>query len=175
METADRCYEKVMIADLRRLAQIATADRELLFRRNDRLRRLYEDRVLCIALCQGAALHVVDGRNGIKDWDVWTFFRMHPEAPFPPRRRVEREFGDPRFGRSIIRSEYLGRCVDLLGRAIECPEGVDPAAAIRRYLRQGRTASAKALADKAVVLVDPEERCGDIVWPIGAEARGLIR
>jgi hypothetical protein len=33
-----------------------------------------EDSLVCVALCQGAALHFVDGENGVKDFDVWTFY-----------------------------------------------------------------------------------------------------
>ena len=44
----------------------------------------------------------------------------------------------------------------------------DPADAIRRYLTARRTKSAKALAAKAVVLIDPQNRAGEIVWPAGS-------
>ena len=43
--------------------------------------------------------------------------------------------------------------------------GEDPAEAIRRWLRSGATISAKLLAAKAVVLLSPGERVGEIVWP----------
>jgi len=36
--------------------------------------------------------------------------------------------------------------------------------AIRRYLTVRRTRSAKELAAKAVVLIDPESRLGEIAW-----------
>jgi hypothetical protein len=39
------------------------------------------------------------------------------------------------------------------------------ASAIRRYLAARRTDSAKALAAKAVVLIDPQNRAGEVVWP----------
>jgi hypothetical protein len=32
--------------------------------------RLYADRLFAVALCQGAALHYIDGKNGVKDLDV---------------------------------------------------------------------------------------------------------
>ena len=167
-DTEERSYLPIDDAVLDRLATVAGKDREDFFRRNPRWGRLYRDRVLCVALCQGAALHFVDGRNGVKDWDVWTFFRLHPEGPFPPRRRGERALGDARFGRSTVRSEYVGRCVDLMGRAIIADEGEDPVTAVRRYLAAGRTESARRLAQKAVVLLEPAHRRGEIVWPLKA-------
>ena len=50
-------------------------------------------RVLAVALCQGAALHYVDGKNGVKDFDVWTFFANDGASPaYPVRRRGEGSF-----------------------------------------------------------------------------------
>jgi hypothetical protein len=43
--------------------------------------------------------------------------------------------------------------------------GTDPAHAIHDYLAAGRTTSAGALTAKAVVLIDPMDRVGEIVWP----------
>ena len=36
-------------------------------------------------LCQGAALHYVNGRNGVKDFDVWSFYAQYNDWPFPAR------------------------------------------------------------------------------------------
>lgn len=55
--------------DLNRLAEIARLDQEDFFARKPRYRVLRQESV-CVALCQGAALHFVDGENGVKDFDV---------------------------------------------------------------------------------------------------------
>jgi hypothetical protein len=44
------------------LSVIAAEDRESRFARRPRW-AVYRDRILCVALCQGAALHYVDGRS----------------------------------------------------------------------------------------------------------------
>ncbi len=37
--------------------------------------KLYDiKKPLCVALCQGAALHFYDKKNGVKDFDVWFFY-----------------------------------------------------------------------------------------------------
>ena len=42
--------------------------------------------IIAVALCQGAALHYVNGSNGIKDLDVWTFYAERPALiQYPPR------------------------------------------------------------------------------------------
>lgn len=63
-----RSFEPITKSDLKRLGQIAAVDREDLFKRKPETGRLYGDKLFAVALCQGAALHYLDGKNGIKDW-----------------------------------------------------------------------------------------------------------
>jgi hypothetical protein len=165
-----RCYEPITRGELDRLAQIARADREDRFERKPRWRLLYRPRVLAVALCQGAALHYIDGENGVKDFDVWTFYAAHPEAEFPPRWRTVRDFEDPRFGQTVDCPTLMGRRVDLFGRSIDAPPGAEPAEALRRYLSLGRAKSARLLSRKAVVLLDPGPRRGEVIWPVEGRA-----
>jgi hypothetical protein len=166
MIIATRSLTKITVADLQRLAAIARADREDLFRRNPALGELYADRLICVALCQGAALHYLNGKNGIKDFDVWTFFREHPKRPFPYRRNVSRDFGDPKFGTS--KPNFIGRSVDLLGRSIPCKQGQGPIEAIQDYLMSSQNRSPRLLAKKAVIILEPEKLIGTVAWPVSA-------
>ena len=34
-------------------------------------------------LCQGAALHYVNGRNGVKDFDVWSIYAHYGRLAVP--------------------------------------------------------------------------------------------
>jgi hypothetical protein len=126
-----------------------------------RMGRRYGTRILCIALCQGAALHYVDGRNGIKDFDVYVFFAEHPQKEFPYRRHAFGDFGKSRFGRT---PGYEGRRVDLFGRSLEVRRKTHAIEAIRPYLTKPRTATARHLARKAVVVLDPPALRGRIAW-----------
>jgi hypothetical protein len=111
-------------------------------------------------------LHYVNGRNGVKDFDVWSFYAQHDDWPFPARWRGTRDFGPSKFGRYPPDApRYSGRRVDLLGRSLRVEPGADLTQAIRRYLTARKTRSAKELAAKAVVLIDPDSRAGEIVWP----------
>jgi hypothetical protein len=118
---------------------------------------VYRDRILCVALCQGAALHYVDGRNGVKDLDVYTFYAVHDVGPFPYRWRLETRFD---------RAPFRGHFVDLIGRSLNESVGADPFEAVRRYLSRPRTKTARCLTKKAVVLLDPEPLRGRVAWPL---------
>ncbi len=123
-------------------------------------------RLLGRTLCQGAALHYVNQGNRVKDVDVWSFYAQHNDWPFPPRWRGTQDFDRSKFGRYAGKPDrYVGRRVDFLGRSLPASPGSDPADPIRRYLAAGRTTSARALALKAVVLIAPRDRAGEIVWP----------
>jgi hypothetical protein len=161
----DRSYERLTSGDLGRLASIAEDDRGARFARRPRWRP-YADRVLCVALCQGAALHYVDGRNGIKDFDVYTFYAEHPTGRFPSRWLTNADFGSSRFGRYPgDPGRFQGRRVDLLGRSLDVPPDADPVEAVRHYLGARRTETARHLARKAVVILEPDELRGQIIWP----------
>ena len=150
--------------DLRYLAGLAAEAEAGLFARNPHGAGRYAGRLLCRALCQGAALHYLDGRNGVKDFDVWSFYAALGD-PFPYRWRGTADFGPSKFGRwPGDPPQYAGRRVDFLGRSLPAPLGADPAAVVREYLSAASAASAKALARKAVILITPEHLVGECVW-----------
>lgn len=164
-EQANRSYESITTTDLRRLSQVARADREDFFVRKPKYEVL-ADRIICVALCQGAALHYVDGRDGVKDFDIWTFYAAHSSVSFPPRRNATRDFGDPKFGQSLDRTDLIGRRVDLFGRSVKVPTRTDPRSFIHQYLSRPQTKSARHLAQKAVVLLEPLDQIGTVAWPV---------
>jgi hypothetical protein len=174
MEFIERSMARFDNGDLRRLAEIAEQDRTEFFRRNPRWRHLYESRLIATALCQGAGLHFVNGTNGVKDLDVWTFYAAHPEAPFPVRRRGKIDYGRSKFGRHPNDHHLIGRRVDLMARALSVPVGTDPVVSIRSYLRERRTESASELALKGVVLLEPAGLRGTVVWPEGGGKAGFV-
>ena len=152
--------------DLQKLLRFSNEDREEFFVRNPRWRKLYENRIICIALCQGAALHFLDEKNGVKDFDVWTFYSEHSEAPFPYRRMGHKDFGISKFGCHPLDAEkFTGRCVDLIGRSLNVSQTTDPIKTLKTYLENPATKSAKELRKKAVVLLYPENLFGRVVWP----------
>jgi hypothetical protein len=158
--------------DLLRLAELAAEVEAGLLARNPPGAGRYAGRLLCRALCQGAALHYLNTTNGVKDFDVWSFYAERDDGPFPYRWRGTADFGPSKFGRyPADPRSFTGRRVDLLGRSLDARPDAEPATALRDYLSAAHTASAKALAAKAAILIDPHQLVGRVVWPKGRPSR----
>jgi hypothetical protein len=187
-----RTRTRLTVAHLDRLAEIAAIDHEQFTA--DRLHPEYRDRRLLVVLAQGAAQHWVDGRHGVKDLDVWTFYADLPDVPFPGRRRiVHRDFGPSDLGRQAYPSaskvssmrlhrweKFTGRRVDLLMRTLPVPAGCPPrgaVAALVAWLSAGaersRPDTAFWLSRQPAIGVDPRPLCGRVLWPGTAPEGGI--
>ena len=166
VDRKDRSFKSIRPEDLQRLAEIARTDRTAFFKAYPDWARHYADRFLCSALCQGAALHHLYGEVGINDFDVYNFFATNAKRRWYAKRLKSYDFGDGRFGQSSDRQEFIGRRVDLMGRALTVRNGANPVEVLRSYLQAGKTDTSRRLAEKAVVLLEPEQLLGRVVWPI---------
>ena len=172
-DPALRSFERIDSTDLQRLSNLAKVDREVFFDNHPDW-ALYRNRVLCVALCQGAALHYLRGNVGINDFDVYTFYVAHPARTWYSRQIRSADFGSAKFGKSEVTKEwFVGRRVDFLSRALPAGLQDDPVHALRRYLAAGKTDTALELAAKAVVLLDPQPLRGTVVWPVGEQPSNL--
>lgn len=165
-DSVSRCYEPITDAHLRRLAQLALPVFEGLFDRRPDTSGRYRGRLLLLALCQGAAQHRVDGQHGVKDLDVWGFFRPHPGGRFPVRWRKTCDFGPSTLGRHPDDVGYTGRRIDVLGRSIGVEAGEDEMEAVQRYLSDARTRTAWHLAQRPIIALHPVPLFGLQVWPV---------
>jgi hypothetical protein len=158
---AERCYEPLTNDDLARLSGIA---RDVLRNRAFRtpVGRTYSDRLILLALCQGGAQHYVDGVTGVKDLDVWAFFRGGIDKPFPWRARWSADFGPSRLGRHPADKGYLGRRVDVMGRSISSKE-TSAENAVLEWLH-GRSKSARLLVKRPVIMLFPQELFAKPLW-----------
>jgi hypothetical protein len=170
-DPAQLSYRPLERADLARLAELARTDRAEYFATHRDWAEMYVDRFLGAALCQGAALHYLDPTSGINDFDVYSFYASNPTRRWYAKRIKSVDFGDPKFGVSqIARPGFVGRRVDLMGRELPVSPGADLEASLRRWLRTAGTATALQLKQKAVVLLEPYNRLGTVVWPLNRQA-----
>ncbi len=161
-----RSYLPIGKDDLEKLLEIAQRDIQTFFENHPRWTHLYSNRIICIALCQGAAKHYIDGKTGINDFDVYTFFEKHPSKAWYAKRIKSYDFGNPKFGQSPDRPNFVGRRIDCLGRGIDLFPNDDVYRALRRYMTAGKTKTAQLLSQKAVILLQPD--LGRVVWPLMA-------
>jgi hypothetical protein len=162
---SERSFEPIGLSTLARLSAISREVMDGFFARNPRWAG-YRERELCVVLAQGAALHYVDGTNGVKDFDCWTFFEFDERVGmFPPRgRRGEEDFGPSEFGRHPA-DGLSGRRVDICARSIGRASGVETISAVQDYLRHDHNRTPRLLAQKAMVVLDPPTRRGEVIWP----------
>jgi len=158
-------FERITRADLRRLARIATEEREDFFARRPDWKLLYGRRFVAAALLDQAASHFCNGSSGVNEFSLCLFFSAHAEAPFPNRWSSYRDFGKSKFGHDDDHPQYRGRRVRLFGRSLPCRPNADPFAALQEFLGSGRTPTARQLRQQAVVLISPEAFLGYVVWP----------
>jgi hypothetical protein len=156
------------------LVSIAQHDQKSFFQRNPHL-DVYSDRLLLMALCQGAGLHYLDckrdtTKNGVKDLDVYSFYAADSDVPWPYRRHGVADFGASEFGyHPDKRTDFAGRHVDLLGRALPVQPGANPAQAVRAWLVNSTNATPLLLRQKAVVGLYPPRYRGKVIWDPYAE------
>lgn len=118
---------------------------------------------ICIALCQGAAMHYYDKTNGIKDFDVWFFYPFNKKH-LPYRTIWNWDYENPKFGRHPDINGYKGRKVDVIVRCLREYIPADPILTLTNYLHAKSTTSAEELSKKAVVLLRPKEHFSKVIW-----------
>jgi len=159
--TSARSYEVVTLRDLERLNRLVSkAHRELRTIRPDLAGRLVAG---CLA--QGAAAHLVDGSTGVKDFDLWLFYRRDEgSAPANARRRATYDFGHSVHGRhpGDDPNRFRGRRVDVMCRSLPIGSPSEPEAAVRLWLSQ-KADSPRTLSQRPVVILWPRPSLGRIV------------
>jgi hypothetical protein len=149
-------------------------DFALIFLQNSTYCSKFQDLLLCITLCQGAANHyaVCNGyakryfdstRIGVKDFDIWFFFGKAEGRIFNPRWIGKKDLGYTKFGRNPDDVGFKGRRIDFIGRSISFGK-MDAEGSIKRWLQSGGGASPKCLSQKAVVGLYPNEVLGKVIW-----------
>lgn len=151
-----RIYDKIYKKDLRALRDLALKEHNEFFIRNPHLKKPYSNSLIGICLCQGAAWHYLDPENGIKDFDIWHFYKERKKAAFPYRAKKVNKIG------------YKNKWIDYLKRAIsksvykEFPSAPDKI--ILQYLLQKNTKTKKFLLKKPVIGLYPESIFSKVIW-----------
>jgi hypothetical protein len=160
-----RSLERIGRNDLLRLAKLAADVEAGLFARHPYGAGRYVGRLVCRRCARGL-------RSTI--WTRGMASRTSTSGPSTPRATMAHSV--PVEGNSGLRPSKFGRYPDdppsftgrLLGRSLDVPLDAEPATVLRDYFSAARTRSAKELAAKAVVLINPEQLAGKVVWPMAS-------
>lgn len=163
-KSLERTYDKITESDLKEMKQcgLDELERFLILVGNGKY-SIYKDRLIAICLCQGAALHFIDGKNGIKDIDIWMFFREDAEIKIPAIR-------------NCMKSKYLNfqrigeKKVDFLKKMIPSKHwDKSEIITIQHYLSNNNNSTPNFLKHKPVVVLYPDEYFGKTIWPKNIE------
>ena len=150
----------VTVWELWRLADLACEEEKAFFRRNPHLLEPYRNRLIAIALCQGAALQYIGRGYGVKDFDVHFFYSQNPQKP-----RISRAI--KQIHTSVVKFQdvpiYYIRTVAPRTKLPKMPR--DAVQILQSFLREKPTANSMHLAQKAVICLWPEEIFGERIWP----------
>ena len=149
--------ESVEERELRALVKLAEEEEREFFSRNPHLVKPYRNRLIAIALCQGAALQYLRCGYGVKDFDVHFFYAQNPAKPrlSGAVKRISTNVGrfhsvPVDFIRTVIPTTAIPE------RSIE--------ARIRRFLEGGASENATRLSEKAVIGLLPTRIFGKALW-----------
>lgn len=152
-----RYYFKLIIKNLKWLAERAKKEHRDFFVRRPHLQSTYHKSLVGIVLCQGAALHYINQKNGIKDFDIWLFYKTNRKVHLS----VRKPFTDKK-GYNGIKIDFMKRvisaslCKKFFNRPDEC---------ILRHLQEYNTPTKRLLLQKAVIGLYPKKIFAKIIWP----------
>lgn len=164
MNSCGRFFEKITEHDLTNLYRVANEAMTEVYKSKPDYKP-FQDKAVVVALCQGAALHYIDGKTGVKDFDVWFFY-----APIDGKSKWHRgtltvtNFGDSKFGKLPDKSAFKDKRVDVLMRAMPEFSCGDPKKSIQDYLTSPVNTTPKYLAKKAVIGLYPKKVFGKTLW-----------
>lgn len=109
-----KSFEPITEQDLRELVKLALIEHEDFFKRKPDYELFYKNSLLFILLGQGAALHYRYGEYGVKDFDIYLFYKDNPEKKMWVRRvkKVDsnlEKFGNPKidFMKKVVKLKYI--------------------------------------------------------------------
>lgn len=159
----EKSYEDITKNDLKALHE-KVLETEIKFFDEHQRYFDYKNKLVGIALCQGAAKHYLDNNGGVKDFDVWLFYSKIPNKSMYRRKVKSVDCGLPKFGKDP-KGKFENKRLDIIARVIETGNLHDPKMILRKYLQSTKTESAKKLSEKAVIGIYPDEILGEKIWP----------
>jgi len=145
--------------ELQALAALAYTEEESFFARNPHLVQAYRDRLIAVALCQGAALQYLGRGYGINDFDIHFFYAQNP-AKLRLSRAVKSTLATVGSFENV-RVDFIRTVVPGKARTSGPHTSIQ---LLRAFLREPPTENARHLAQKGAIGLLPEELFGVVIW-----------
>ena len=151
--------QPVTARELRDLAKLAAVEEKAFFVRNPHLSKPYQQRLLLVALCQGAVLQYLGCGRGVKDFDVHFFYAQNPEKKklSRPTKEVYACIG----AFPVLPIQFMRAVMPETQPCLEAEAAIQ---AVREFLRNKPTTGAYYLSKKAVIGLYPTEMFGIEIW-----------
>lgn len=159
----ERSYLPITVQHLKHLCDIAIKDQKDFFRLNPKYRH-YENERKAILLIQGAALHFINGKEGIKDFDVLVVYnKLHNPIRLYAKRKKAYNSNMPEFGRfPKDKPKYVTRRVDILMREIEISSEEKLSDTLQNFIKHH-----KYWGEKAAIGIWPDNILEEIIYRRG--------
>ena len=156
------CYinQPVTLTELEDLAKHAVEEEEAFFKRNPHLVEPYRQRLILVALCQGAALQFLGCGYGVKDFDIHFFYAKNPDKPRLARtvKQFWADVGD--FPNAQI--DFIRTVVPNAQPHLKPDDAIQT---VQEFLLLKPTSNACHLSKKAVIGLYPNELFEKRIWP----------
>lgn len=103
-------------------------------------------------------------KNGIKDLDVWFFFRPDAQVPIPHKRNLCKTIALELPGIGLVDIDFLKKMIK--DETIQKAKNNTPSAIILSYLHNEETSTARELSKKSVVMLYPDVLFGEPIWKV---------
>lgn len=160
-----RTYEKLGVSDLQEMKCHALKELSRFYVKVGKPAgkyKVYKHKLIAICLCQGAAQHFVNGTTGIKDLDIWFFFKEDANVKIPDIKNMRYSVDKLLKNLGVKRIDFLKKSIK--ASVLSNSKTQQPQDLLRAYLQHANTTTSKELAKKPVVGLYPEKIFGVIIW-----------
>ena len=147
--------------ELQDLATLAIAEEKAFFERNPHLIKFYRQRLILVALCQGAALQYLGCGYGVKDFDIHFFYAQNPNKRHLSRS-PKRYYADVGAFPNVL-IDFIRTVVPRSQPYLKPEVAIQT---IQEFLYSKPTSNAWHLSQKAVIGLYPDEVFEEQIWPL---------
>jgi hypothetical protein len=155
-----RTFTDITVEDLREMRGYALEELQRFLGLEDGRYEAYRERLVAICLCQGAAQHYLHKSRGVRNLDIWLFFRGAVDGErLPPLPNAPKAITAALTNLPEVRIDFMSAIIPASCHTDGTTEGT-----LRGFLAAEATPIASELARKPVIGLAPWTVFGQAVW-----------